>query len=272
MPALVALQKVDGLDDGVAGSIMESLERRIVDDIEFARRSGGERGRADVDPAGTLAVFNFTYPHLSRWEAIYDLLEEPRIAGRRKIGVCETLASRADDLKSDARKRLAEIVARMRSHSRTLIETIRGEPGASSVATALAAALTTEVGEISDRLLELMAGDAMQRGEAVSVALRLPGDQAAAVLASLSTDADSRTRANAASGLAFLCADNKGGPVAISALRLCANDPGTLVPRSIVRQLRTSSSPSKDAIEAIRHLASHRSAQVRNGIARLLTG
>lgn len=256
---------MSGLPDDVVGELIALLESRVQQaDKRSTTRCAGA-GSHDVGQAP--AVQNVTYPASARWEPIFGLLEEPTVAARDKRGACDVLASSADRLDAEVRTRLAEIASAMAKHPVSLPDRVEGRPGALGPASELAASLSNDIEAVPELLASLLAGNSDQRSWATQLALRLLPAVAAGVLAPLTQDPEPSVRRSAASDLAQLAAASTGDALALAALRRCAEDPGTRVPRSIANALTSRPEPTAVASDILRKLASHRSASVRTTVA-----
>ncbi|WP_352243194.1 hypothetical protein [Lentzea sp. NBRC 105346] len=151
----------------------------------------------------------------------------------------------------------------MVSHPTALIDRLEGRPGPLGPAAELAASLGTDVDATQALLARLLTGDRDQRAWATQLALHLAPPVTAAVLSPLTQDPEPSVRAAAASGLAQLVAAGIDDTLAIAMLRLCIQDTGTQVPRSVVATLASQPALASTAEDILRTLASHRSAAVR---------
>jgi hypothetical protein len=197
------------------------------------------------------------------------LLADRQVADADKRPALSVLAGFADALPEDVRGRLKPIAASI-SEQPSSAPVFPGEhekdaKGAAALLEAALGALDQE--GAATRIIDLLAGDATHRRWAAHVAVRLGHDQEIGILATLIEDDEVGVRATAAAGLASLVAADRGGALAVNALRRAAREPGVVVPRSIADVLRLTSERSSVAQQVLDELRSHASATVRRIVA-----
>jgi hypothetical protein len=112
--ALAEFGDLTQLPDEAARSLIDVAEARINEHIPDAAQGAYAYGSHDIGQA--LVLLNLTHPDVARWEPIYALLDDRRVAGRHKRGACADLAQAADRLRPEVRARLAELATAMLDH------------------------------------------------------------------------------------------------------------------------------------------------------------
>jgi HEAT repeat protein len=176
-----------------------------------------------------------------------------------------TLATLADHIPRETSEQLLPIIATIAKRQAPAAADFLDDPrgrGAAGEAANLAVALGgLEVDDLLDRLTDLVAGEAGDRRWAAQVAGQSGRPEDVGILMALAADGDPDVRAAAASGLAALVAEGRGGAPARIALKRCISDPGARVPANVAGTLRAVGGDVAD--ELLATLREHPSAYVR---------
>jgi hypothetical protein len=260
--ALQAFGNVTELSADVADSAISGLSRRVDDIIERAHLHTYEAGH-NVGEA--LALLNAWHPSVAAWDPLYLLLRDSAVSDGDKSGALALLASHANRLPEEVRISLKPIAATIaQKESPVQGFSLSDQTDARGVAALLEAGLGALDGaDAANRIIELLRGDAQDRQWAVHVAHRLGSAEYTGILVALTDDQDVAVRASAASALAVLATDEKGGPLVAAALLRAANEPGVLVPKEIAAALASAKKLPPPAKKVLEQLRSHPSARVR---------
>jgi hypothetical protein len=260
--ALEAFGNVTQLSADDAASAISGLSRHVGGII---KRAHNHTYGAGHDVGEALALLNAWHPSVAVWDPLYRLLEDPAVSDRDKSGALRLLAGHANRLPEEVRTRLKPIAATIAQKE----SPVEGFPlGDRTDARGVAALLEAALGALDDddaasRVIMLLAGAPQDRQWAVHVAHRLGAAEYTGILVALTDDQDVAVRASAASALAVLARDDKGGPLAAAALLRAASEPGVLVPQEIAGALASAEELPPPAKKVLEQLRSHPSARVR---------
>ncbi|MGX7829656.1 DUF4365 domain-containing protein [Actinokineospora sp. 24-640] len=237
---------------------VETIQRQVVDAKATAHSI------YDHDPADVLVLLNLFYPHLARWEPVYELLAEPMVAGADKVGSLQRLANHANQLHPHVRGRVLQIARENLVGPPSPLDDYPLSQDPHGATVRLIATLSRESEETASGLMTLLAGDDTDRAHAVAVAQLLPRPAAVGALAALTSDPRPHVRALTASALLRLTLTEPADTLALHALTAAAHDPGTRVARRISLSLKNMPDIPTELKHVVSSLRGHISATVRH--------
>jgi hypothetical protein len=261
LAALISIGDVRQLPTDVADALTDRLGEAAESIIADAHSGKFRIGGYDIGAA--LALLNVWHPASARWDPLLRLLADNSVMPSSKRGAMGSLASLAENLPAEASERLLPIVGSIaKREAPAAAEALDEQRDAAGEAANLVVALGgLDIDDSLDRIPDLVAGESGDRRWAAQVAGRAQRSEDIGVLITLAADADPGVRAAAASGLAALVADGRGGSSARRALERCIDDPGAQVPAHVAGTLAAVGGDV--AVELLAGLREHPSAFVR---------
>jgi hypothetical protein len=260
LQALQHFGPASDLEPGAAHGLIQSL----APSLERARRDAreGKVGFGPYDVAQVLAVLVSHHPDEAVMVALLEYLGDEAIPRGSKHGALCALALNRDLLPEGIPERLVTVAERTLQQRSRLDGAPFGDPDIAGVVGFIAGAMGGDRAKAATEFLNLLAGPATQRKWAASLA-GAATDELAEALPAMVQDEHPRVRAAAAGELARRVAGSSASPVATTALRSAAADPGRQPPLAIVSTLSGMDWEGNAPREVLEQLRNHASAAIR---------
>jgi hypothetical protein len=264
---LAALEglRLQAIDEAEAASIIERLTGIVTNTISSARK--GSLSIGGRDHSGALTRLNFLFPKLAVWDAIVELLCEPRVLEDDKLSPCYQIVETPDKLPEETRNRLAEDIDSIGKAVRAF-----GRPSDSGLDVVISVALDAAIDSDADTAIARLVSGAPQHRQGAALLLGSgyrPNMQPA--LAALAGDTHFEVRRATAEAVGKLATGSPSPQIGELARHLAAHR-GTELPEALLIGMSREKRPLPDiGAELARRLAGSPSARVRYHARRLLS-
>ncbi|MDK3258544.1 hypothetical protein [Blastococcus capsensis] len=260
--ALGAIGDVRQLTEKAARSAIERHSSRLAGAVASARAHS--YGFGGHDSGRTVALLNFHWPTLARWDELIETLVEPQVSGEDKRGAARFIASHFREYPANVQERFRSIApafledAELPDHGWMAGR----EKGASMLTLAVASGALSRT-EVARLVAQSVTGGKQLRSDSARLieAATLGGDVLAWTV--LLGDPDPEVRSGAAACIAE-SAERQPEALALAALERAAGDPGILAPLTIAIRLHAFRDRGAEwPLPILEKLGAHRSAAVR---------